>query len=280
MNHQLGAIVCALLAALCFAVAAVAQQHTAAGVGAGESLVRELLRNPRWWAGVGGDVAGYGLQVAALALGAVLLVQPILVSALVFALPLAARVNRRRIAARTWVVALALVAALACFLIVGNPTEGNSTAPLAEWIVPLAVLLGLVGAAVVAGGASGDPARRALLFGAAGGALYGLAAALTVYVTGLFEHGIGQVLGSWQTWALVASGITGVYLQQRAFQAGPLAASLPAVTIAEPLAAAFIGLTVLEERLRTGGFGLVVVGLTVIVMCAATVRLSRVQAEA
>ncbi|WP_459960912.1 hypothetical protein [Nocardia sp. IFM 10818] len=95
----------------------------------------------------------------------------------------------------------------------------------------MAALLGLVGAAVAAGGATGDPARRALLFGAAGGALYGLAA------------------------------------------------SLPAVAIAEPLAAAFIGLTVLEERLRTGGFRLVVVGLTVIVRCAATVRLSRVQAE-
>ncbi|WP_067545888.1 DMT family transporter [Nocardia crassostreae] len=279
MNHQLGAIVCALLAALCFAVAAVAQQHAAAGVGEDESLVRELLRNPRWWAGIGGDATGYGLQVVALALGAVLLVQPILVSALVFALPLSARINRRGISARTWAIALALVAALACFLIVGNPTEGNSTAPLGDWIVPLAVLLGLIGAAVAAGGATRDPARRALLLGAAGGSLFGLAAALTVYVTGLFEHGLGQVLGSWQTWALVTAGVTGVYLQQRAFQAGPLAASLPAVTIAEPLAAAFIGVGVLGERLRTGGFGLVVIALTVVVMCVATVRLSRVQAE-
>ncbi|MFD0363247.1 DMT family transporter [Nocardia sp. GCM10030253] len=278
-NHPLGAIVCALVAALLFAVAAVAQQHAAAAVPEGTSLIRALARNPRWWAGIGGDAGGYAMQVAALALGAVLLVQPILVSMLVFALPLSARINRRSVTGRTWAAAIALVAALACFLIVGNPTEGDSNAPLPEWIVPLAILLGLIAAALAIGSATADPFRRAMLFGAAGGALFGLAAALTAHVTNLFEHGLGQVLGSWQTWALVTSGAIGLYLQQRAFQAGPLVASLPAVTIAEPLTAAFVGITVLDERLRTNALGLVVIGGTVIIMCATTIQLSRAQAE-
>ncbi|MFB8275887.1 DMT family transporter [Nocardia colli] len=277
-NPPVGAIACALLAALFFAVAAVAQQRAAAAVPEGDSLVRALLRNPRWWAGIVGDAGGYAMQVAALALGAVLLVQPILVSALVFALPLAARLNGRRIAARTWATALALVAALVCFLVVGNPSEGNTNAPLDDWLLPLIVLVALIAAATIIGGSSADPGRRALLLGAASGSLYGLAAALTSYVTSLFEHGIGHVLGSWQTWALVAAGITGVYLQQRAFQAGPLSASLPAVTIAEPLAAAFIGVTVLDERFRTNTFGLAITALAVIIMCATTIRLSRAQA--
>lgn len=277
-NHPVGAIACALLAALFFAVAAVAQQRAAAAVPEGDSLVRALLRNPRWWAGIVGDAGGYAMQVAALALGAVLLVQPILVSALVFALPLAARLNGRRITARTWATALALVAALVCFLVVGNPSKGNTNAPLDDWLLPLIILVALIAAATIIGGSSADPGRRALLLGAASGSLYGLAAALTSYVTSLFEHGIGQVLGSWQTWALVAAGIIGVYLQQRAFQAGPLSASLPAVTIAEPLAAAFIGVTVLDERFRTNAFGLAITALAVIIMCATTIRLSRAQA--
>ncbi|WP_433664952.1 DMT family transporter [Nocardia sp. CA-128927] len=277
-NHPVGAIACALLAALFFAVAAVAQQRAAAAVPEGASLVRALLRNPRWWAGIVGDIGGYAMQVAALALGAVLLVQPILVSALVFALPLAARLNHRSISARTWATALALTAALVSFLLAGNPSEGNTTAPLRDWLIPLIILVALIGAATVIGIGSADPGRRALLLGAASGSLYGLAAALTSYVTSLFEHGISEVLGSWQTWALIAAGITGVYLQQRAFQAGPLAASLPAVTIAEPLAAAFIGITVLDERLRTNTFGLALTALAVIIMCATTIRLSRAQA--
>ncbi|WP_228001175.1 DMT family transporter [Nocardia australiensis] len=279
-NHPLGAIICALLAALLFALAAVAQQHAAAAVPEDASLIRTLLTNPRWWAGIVGDAGGYAMQIAALALGAVLLVQPILVSMLVFALPLSARLNGRRVTGRTWATALALTAALACFLIVGDPTEGNSNAPLHQWLIPLTILLGLIALAVAAGIATADAGRRAMLLGAAGGSLFGLAAALTFYVVTLFEHGLGHVLGSWQTWLLVASGLIGLYLQQRAFQAGPLAASLPAVTITEPLVAAFIGITVLEERLRTNGVGLVVIGITVIVMCVTTIQLSRVQADA
>ncbi|MEU7632507.1 DMT family transporter [Nocardia sp. NPDC049220] len=279
-NHPIGAVACAVLAAMLFAVAAVAQQRAAAAVPEGESLVRSLVRNPRWLAGVVGDAGGYAMQVAALALGAVLLVQPILVSALVFALPLAARLNSRRITPRTWLTALTLTAALACFLLVGDPTEGNTSAPLHEWLLPLGFMLALIVGAVAGGIVAVDPARRALLLGAVSGSLYGLAAALTSYVTDLFEHGLLHVLGSWQTWALIAAGVTGVYLQQRAFQAGPLAASLPAVTIAEPLAAAFLGLTVLDEHFRTNTLGLVVTGLAVIVMCATTLALSRSQATA
>ncbi|MGY4103557.1 DMT family transporter [Nocardia sp. R16R-3T] len=278
-NHQVGAVVCALIAALLFAVAAVAQQHAAATVPEDESLIRALMRNPRWWAGIVGDAGGYAMQVAALALGAVLLVQPILVSMLVFALPLSARLNRRRITPRTWATAVALAAALACFLIVGDPTEGNTSAPLRDWIPPLAGLLGLLAVTVVVAFGTSDPTRRALLFGAVGGALFGLAAALTEYVTELFEGGLIHVLGSWQTWALVASGLIGLYLQQRAFQSGPLVASLPAVTIAEPLAAAFIGLTVLDEHLRTDHLGLAVIIVAVIIMCATAIQLSRAQAE-
>lgn len=279
-SHPAAAVVCALLAALLFAVAAVAQQRAAAAVPEGESLVRALLRNPRWWAGVGGDTGGYAMQVAALALGAVLLVQPILVSALVFALPLSARLNRRRVTPGTWATALALTAALACFLLVGNPTAGNADAPLRDWLLPLGILLGLIAAATATGVTAHDAGWRALLLGAAAGALYGLAAALTSYVTDLFEHGLGHVLGGWQTWALIAAGGTGVYLQQRAYQAGPLTASLPALTIAEPLAAAFVGFAVLDERLRADAAGLVVAAGAVIVMCAATVSLSRSQAGA
>ncbi|WP_194818506.1 DMT family transporter [Nocardia sp. XZ_19_385] len=278
-HHPLGAIVCALVAALLFAVAAVAQQRAAAAVPEGESLMGSLVRNPRWWAALVGDAGGYVMQVAALALGPVLLVQPILVSALVFALPLSARLNGRRISARTWATALALVGALACFLIIGDPTEGNSDAPLRDWGWPLAVLLGFIALAVVIG-LRGDPTRRALLFGTAGGSLYGLAAALTACVAGQFSLGFVHLLTNWQTWALVAAGLIGLYLQQRAFHVGPLAASLPAVTITEPLAAAFLGLTVLDERLRTNGFGLFAIAVAVIVMCVTTIRLSRTQAEA
>ncbi|MFC9471340.1 DMT family transporter [Nocardia sp. NPDC056952] len=277
-NHEIATIVYALIAAMLIALGAVAQQRAAAAVPEGTSLLGGLLRSPRWWSGIVGDTGGYAMQVLALAFGAVLVVQPILVSALVFALPLSARLNGQRITARAATTALILVAALALFLIVGDPTAGEDTAPFREWLVPLAILLGVVVAAAVAGLTISSRSGQALALGLAGGALFGTAAALTDRVVTLFGDGIGAVLGGWQTWTLVAAGLLGVYLQQRAFQAGPLSASLPAATIAEPLAAAFLGLTALDEHLRTSGPGLVVVGVCVVVMCAATVALCHTRA--
>ncbi|MFD3702507.1 DMT family transporter [Nocardia sp. NPDC058658] len=279
-NHPIAAIVCALIAAMFFALAAVAQQQAAAAVPEGTSLMGSLLRSPRWWAGIGGDAGGYAMQVLALTFGAVLVVQPILVSALVFALPLSARLNGQRITARAATTALILVAALALFLIVGDPTVGDDNAPFREWLVPLTILLGVIAAATLVGLLVASRSAKALALGLAGGALFGLAAALTDRVVHLFGDGLGAVLSGWQTWMLVAAGLLGLYLQQRAFQVGPLSASLPAFTVAEPLAAAFLGLTALDEQLRTDGLGLAVVGACVVVMCAATVALCRTAAVA
>ncbi|MFE7724138.1 DMT family transporter [Nocardia rhizosphaerihabitans] len=277
-NRPIAAIVCALVAALLFAVASVAQQRAAAAVPEGSALMRSLLRSKRWWAAIVGDVGGYGMQVLALSFGAVLVVQPILVSSLVFALPLSARLNHQRITGRAAATALVLVAALVTFLIVGDPTAGEETAPLREWLVPLAILLSIVALATLAGFLVPNRSGRALALGLAGGALFGLAAALTDRVVTLFDDGLGAVLTGWQTWALIAAGLLGFYLQQRAYQAGPLAASLPAAAVAEPLAAAFLGLTALDEQLRTDGAGLIVVAASVVVMCVATVALCRTQA--
>lgn len=272
------AIVCALLAALLFAVSSVAQQQAAAGVSRDETLLGTLVRSPRWWAGIVGDIGGYGMQVLALGFGAVLLVQPILVCSLVFALPLAARLNRQRVTGRAATTALVLVLALALFLVVGDPTAGADTAPLRDWGLPLTILLSVVAAATAAGFLRADPAEQALALGVAGGCLFGLAAALTDRVVALFGTGLGAVVTGWQTWALVAAGLLGFALQQRAYQVGPLIASLPAATVTEPLAAAFLGLTALHERLRADGAGLLVVAACVVVMCVTAVLLCRSQA--
>ncbi|NKR68556.1 hypothetical protein GS485_19815 [Rhodococcus hoagii] len=272
-------ILCALIAAFLFACASVAQQTAAAQVPEDQSLVAALIRSPRWWAGIVGDGGGYLFQVIALALGSVLVVQPLLVSMLLFALPLSARFSGHRLTRRSWASAIALTTALAVFLVVGNPTEGGTDAPWAQWSVPLIVVVVLVAGATALGlSPRMDPGWRALLLGTASGALYGVAVAFTKYVTDLLEHGVGHLLGAWQTYALLAAGIVGVYLQQRAFQVGPLSASLPAMTIGEPVVAIFLGMTVLDERLQVSGIGLAVVAAAIVVMLATTLALSRDQA--
>ncbi|GAB2448600.1 DMT family transporter [Nocardia tengchongensis] len=274
----MAAVICAFIGAVLFAVSAVAQQRAAADVPEGDALVAKLIRNPRWLAGLIGDAGGFAFQVVALALGSVLVVQPILVTALVFALPLAAHYSGRRVTAVMWLQAAALSIALACFLVVGEPTEGVTAAPWDRWVLPLGLVAGVVVASIVVATTVRVPTLQALLLGTAAGLLFGISAALTANVTKLFSASITAGLTSWELYVLAACGILGLYVQQRGYQVGPLSASLPAFTVAEPLGAAFLGITVLDERLRSGPLGTAFVAASVVVMCVAAVRLSRAQA--
>ncbi|MBO0853362.1 MAG: DMT family transporter [Nocardia sp.] len=277
-NNPVAAIVCAFIGAVLFAVSAVAQQRAAADVPAGDALVAQLIRNPRWWAGIIGDAGGFLFQVVALGLGSVLIVQPILVTALVFALPLAAHYSRRPVTLRMWAHAVALSVALACFLIVGDPTEGRTDAPWRHWMGPLVLVLAVIAAGVVVSVVVRVNTVQALMLGSSAGLLFGVSAALTPAVIERFGHGPVHALLGWQLYTLVACGIAGLYLQQRGYHVGALSASLPAFTVTEPLGAAFLGLAVLDERLRTGPAGVVVVIASVLIMGFSAVRLSQAQA--
>lgn len=272
-------IVLALVAAFLFACASVAQQSAAAAVAEGDSLMASLIRSPRWWAGVAGDVGGYAVQIVALWVGSVLIVQPLMVSMLLFALPLSAKFSGFAMTRSTWFLAVALALSLAVFIVVGDPTEGHSNATFAEWIGPLVIALVVVTACTVAGLTLSHPGLRALLLGTAGGLLFGIAVAFTKFVTDLVERERLGALAAWQTYALIGCGAVGYYLQQRAFHSGPLSASLPAATIGEPFGAAFLGITVLGERVRDDALALVVIAACVAVMIFATVALSRSQAQ-
>ena len=92
------AVVLALCAALASAIGAVSRQQSAhevtdEPVGHWE-LFRMSLRDARWWLGGGGAVANYSLQAAALGVGSVMLVTALQVTALLFALPVNARLTR------------------------------------------------------------------------------------------------------------------------------------------------------------------------------------------
>lgn len=268
----------ALVAAMLFAVASAAQQRSAATVpdeqAGGLRLIRVLVRRPLWWVGTLSDGGGYVAQAAALGFGSLLLVQPLLVTTLLFALPLSARWAGRRLRRADWGWAVLLSVALALFVVVGEPTEGVDTATLAQWL-PTLVVLGVIVAGCVVGAAARRGTSRAVLLAVVTGVAYGLAAALTKSVVSLLDDGVLTLLTSWETYALVVALVGGTLVQQSAFQAGDLGASLPTITVGEPVVAVAIGVVVLSEQLRAGGAEWAVIAVLVAVLVVATVRLAR-----
>lgn len=271
----------ALLSALLFAIASAAQQRAASRVpddsAAGLRLIRILVRRRLWWIGLVCDFSSYFVQAAALGFGSLVLVQPLLVTSLLMALPLSARWGGRRLSRSDWGWASLLAAALAVFVVTGESTAGLDRAGAASWI-PTGIVLGvlLAGCLVVAGVRR---AYRPVAFAAATALFYGLLAALTKSVVSLVPAGPAAVLGGWETYALAFAAIAGTLTQQSAYQAGGLAASLPTITVGEPVVAVVLGIAVLGERLPGGVSRWVLVAALGLVMATATAALARSAAK-
>jgi len=278
------ATILALGAALFIAVGDVIQQRSAHDVTDEQvghvALFLRLLRDKKWWLGSLVAAGGFGLQAAALGFGSVLLVQALLVTSLLFALPLSARFAGRRITRSQWMWAVLLAAAVAVIVTVGNPSHGQSRAGLQMWIWVIATLGPLLVSCLVGARVFAGKPVAAVLLGLVAGSLWGLFAVLTKGVVDQLDRGIPAVLKMPELypWAVVAVSATAV--QQSAFRAGSMAASLPAVTISEPLVGSVLGVAILGEMLRPGRSGWVGLGLAVAVMVVATIELARGEAAA
>jgi drug/metabolite transporter (DMT)-like permease len=253
-----------------------AQQVTDKPVGT-FALFRRLLRDRRWWTGSLVAAAGFGLQAAALGLGSVVLVQALSVTSLLFALLISATVNHRRITRWQGIWAVLLVAAVTVVVTVGNPQAGNPRGSLQTWAIVAAVMVpGLILCVIGARKFSGSVS--AMLLGLMSGALWGLFSVLTKGVVDQLGHGIPALLRTPEVYVWAVLGIAATAWEQSAFRAGPLTASLPAVTVTEPIVGSLLGVTVLGETLQTNDLGLVALGGSVAVMIAATVALAHSQA--
>ncbi len=225
-------------------------------------LLLSLARQRMWLAGIGLAVLSYVFQSIALDFGPLSLVQPLIVSELVFAIPLSARLRHMRLGVREWLGVAAVTVGLAIALAAAQPRKGNATATLEGWLATAAAVavvttLTLLATRLVTG------TFRASLLAFAGGVMMGFQAALLAVTVRRFNIGIATVFAAWQTYLLVAASVVGVLLIQSAFQAGPLAASAPVIDATEPAVAITIGVALFGETVRTGwpASGLTALGL-------------------
>ncbi|MEU3096147.1 DMT family transporter [Streptomyces sp. NPDC006967] len=251
-------VVLALLAALANAAASVLQRRAAADEPEGGAGVRQavrwlghVLRRPYWVWGAAMLALTTVLQAAALSLGSLALVQPLMAAELLFTLVVGSVVFHRRPDRRTWMAFAALAAGLAAFLTSVAPTAGRDTASAEQWLLSSAAVLGAVLVLVTTARAvRGAP--RAALFGLASAVSFSLTAALLKEVTGRFPDGPAAVLATWPLYATAAAGVVAFLLLQSAFRAGTLAASQPALTLGDALTSVALGWALFGEQITLG----------------------------
>ncbi|WP_343575095.1 DMT family transporter [Mycobacterium sp.] len=272
----------ALAAAFASALGNVARQRSAHQVAEGRvgylALFVMSWRNRDWRLGALAAVANYGLQAAALNFGSVILVTGLQVTALLFALPLYARMSGATVSRWDWSWAAILAAALAVVVTVGNPVAGHSRASLHTWLVVAAIAgplaaLGLLGARLWP-----DGAIAAVLLAAISGASLALFAVLVKGAVEVAKGGILAVLAAPELYTCIGAAAAGMVLQQSAYRGGPLNVSMPTMTVAKPTVGVLLGVFVLGETVRAGDETVFILGVGIGVMVIATAALARGEA--
>jgi drug/metabolite transporter (DMT)-like permease len=268
-------ILVGLAAAVLLGGGYVLQQHQAAEVPAGRlrpGLLLVLIRRPVWLAGIATMVGGQLLGATALDLGSLVIVEPLLSTNVLFALPLAAVWSRRRLQRPDWIGAISMVVGLGLLLGLDQPRPAASVL-----VGPGKVLIGgltLAGIVVLlVGFAFGrQPRIRALMLATAAGTVFGMQDLLTQQLVRRMGHGFLALL-SWPLLGVIVAAIVGLTLSQNAFSITDLSASLPAMTLAEPVSGLMLSILLLGQGLRTSpwlllagtiGLALMVVGVVLL----------------
>ena len=245
------ALVLALLAAATFAISTSVQHQAAEG--APESgvvaLLGYLVRRPSWLVGQVLATCAFLLHASALNAGPIALVQPIVVSGIVWAVPARAAIARRLPSVRELRAVLITATGLAVLLVASDPTDGEHAGLGAGTIWFAAVAVALAALANSAAGRLHDfPGRKAFMFGVVGGILFGLVAgSVKLALQELEEGGVSGLLTAWPTYALFVFGAGGVLTNQRAYRTAGLSSSMPALNIVNGMTSLAFGFTVFSE---------------------------------
>jgi drug/metabolite transporter (DMT)-like permease len=272
-------VLLALMAAFVYGSGVVLQQRTAMEVPAEHavrpSLLLRLVRKPIWLIGLGADVLGFALQAAALHRGSLVIVQPLLTTALLFSLGLTVLFTREKIPSGDWIAVVLVLTGLAVFLITASPNEESvAIADARGWLLTT-VVMGSLTVLVVGMALRSKGAVRAGLFGLCAGMADAFMAVLAKTFSGSFDDGVLHVFHSWTPYALIACGITALLLTSTAYQAGFPTVTLPVITVADPLVGCLIGITLFNDHLRLSGVRGPIVFVALLVAIGGIILLTR-----
>ena len=272
------AVVFALAAAMANAVNLMTQHKASIGAprrAKGWRLALYLPRQPLWLLGVAAAVGSFIFQALALHNGPMSVVQPLLITELVFTLVLRRAWIGQDVARAAWGSVSVVCVTLAVFLAVSEPTGGHPYPAAKAWLSAGLVFGGAI-AVLTLLGLRGSPVRRAAALAAATGLMASLEASFLKTATQtLSVSGIGGLLADWPVYAFIAATITGGLLQQAALHVGPLSVSQPLLVLVDPFASIILSVWLFGERFTDSPAKVAVGVVSFAVMAAGVTVLTR-----
>ncbi len=238
-------------------------------------LVRYLLHQPLWLLGWIAAVGAFAFQALALHNGQLSVVQPLLVTELVFALILRRMWRHQDVAGGAWTSALVVCVALAAFLTVAEPQGGHPNPDPAEWLSALATFGGAIAVSALLA-MRGSPVRRAALFAIAAALSWAVMATfIKSTVDTLAAFGFFGMFTHWPLYALAVAAVVGTLLQQSALHVGPLSVSQPLLVVVDPFASIVLSVWLFDEHFTDSPAKIAVAAVAFVIMAGGVTMLSR-----
>jgi drug/metabolite transporter (DMT)-like permease len=240
--------------------------------------VLALFTKPRWLTGMSLLVAGAVLQISALTLAPLIVVQPLGGIALVITALLNARVTKTKINRATWIAISLCTFGIAAFVSVASSVASEvklDDSNLFQILSVLSVIVVIFGVLFFTIGKK----AKAISFILGAGVLYGFVASLIKAVVQRIIQGDFSVL------TFVCAVITGVavllggWFVQNAYASGPPDLVIAGLTVIDPMVAVCLGIVILGEAQQANPVTLAVFITSAIVAVIGVWTLSKVHPE-
>ncbi|TSE01475.1 hypothetical protein FOS14_02685 [Skermania sp. ID1734] len=242
-----------LLAAFLFALSAYLEKRAARkAVGRPDSsvlessgikeLIKKLPRSKTWLTGWFTNMCGFMTHGAALKLGSVAAVQPLMSAQLLFVVTFASIERRHWPRPRDWASAFAVCGGLVLFVITEGAAPLNGSPRIGRILLATACAVALVATFLFL-------SRHTLVWIAS--MLVGISAGICHAMTAVFmkltteelvNHGIGATATDWPGYALAVSTLSGLLLGQLAFASGALPPAVASISVTNPIMSYAVGL--------------------------------------
>ncbi|MGV9303426.1 hypothetical protein ACWDLG_08655 [Nonomuraea sp. NPDC003727] len=262
-------LIIALAGALGYAIGAALQQFEA--VAAGASL--KLVKRPRWWIGGVIGFTGASLHAVALSFAPLVVVQPVSVATLVFAVPLAAYLYGRKPYRAEILGSIAVAVGLLWLTLLVPHTNVTPELSTPAALGFLAVI-GLIVLVSNAAAARSQGATKALLLSVGAGVVTASVSTF-VRVVGAGLHGDLSRLLHWFTLVIPVMLVFAVVLLQRSYAVGYFGVAYAGVQVIDPVTSVLAGAILLGEPLPTSPSTAVPALLAAALTIAGTITLGR-----
>jgi drug/metabolite transporter (DMT)-like permease len=255
------AVPAAVVGAACMGLASAAQARATKEVAVSRildpGLLRGLAHRPLWLIGMAATGAGLVLQLMALAFAPLLVVQPLLITSLIFAGVISSRLEGRPLDGVMITGSLICIAGLALFLVLARPSGNGDRFATGSKPVPVVIVLGALAVLALVVAVLSHGSARVLGLAVTTGVFYGVTAGLMKVVVGQVREDIAGTFANWPLYLVCIVGPLGFLLSQNTFQQGRFVTpALAVITALDPLVGVAIGVWCMGETANTSPLAL------------------------